>query len=399
MEMSPRPPACPTHLPACTGDYVIPECKAPDGLDLSLILPTFNEAQNINDTLRAVCETLRSVEALRFEVIVVDDNSPDGTARLALNAALDLPEVRVICRTTENGLATAVIRGWQAARGDILAVMDADLQHPPAVLTQLLKAIRAGYDLALGSRHVEEGGVSDWNLARRVISRSAQLIGLVILPEVVGRVTDPMSGYFMLRRHVIAGRRLNPIGYKILIEVLARGAVVPVSEVGYVFRERREGHSKVSTTIYVQYLQHLLRLRIALLRQSRFLRFCLVGGSGVLVDMAFLFLLSDPRTLGWGLSRSKILGAEAAIVNNFLWNDAWTFADMVEPKSSPRRKFHRFLKFNAICVIGLTLNVALLNIGFNWFGLDRYTANALAIVLTTSWNYLVSKHLGWRSSS
>ena len=142
--------------------------------------------------------------------------------------------------------------------------MDADMQHPPEVLTELVNAMKSGADLAVGSRHVENGGVSDWSLLRRMISRTAQLIGLLILPKVVSKVADPMSGYFMLRREAIAGRALNPTGYKILIEVLARGDAGKVAEVGYVFRERQEGESKVSTRIYFQYLQHLVRLRLGL---------------------------------------------------------------------------------------------------------------------------------------
>jgi dolichol-phosphate mannosyltransferase len=205
------------------------------------------------------------VEGLSFEIIVVDDNSPDGTARLAREMSRSLTEVRVIGRTGETGLATAVIRGWQAAKGRILAVMDADLQHPPEVLADLVRAMRAGSSLAMGSRHVEKGGVSDWNLARRFISRGAQFIGLLILPEVVGRVRDPMSGYFMLDRRVIAGKRLNPTGYKILIEILARGEIGRISEIGYLFREREEGRSKASFAVYLQYLQHLLRLRLHIL--------------------------------------------------------------------------------------------------------------------------------------
>jgi dolichol-phosphate mannosyltransferase len=391
------------YCPAPRGPYVVPESKGdagrPDGIDLSLILPTFQEARNIRSTLAAVSETLCGVEGLRFEIIVVDDNSPDGTAQLALDESAALPDVRVIRRTEEAGLATAVIRGWQAARGEVLAVMDADLQHPPATLAQLVQAIRAGADLALASRHVEEGGVSDWSLARRIVSRTAQLVGLTLLPEVVGRVSDPMSGYFMLQRRVIAGKHLNPTGYKILIEVLARGTARSIAEIGYVFRERQEGQSKVSAAIYLQYAQHLMRLRVALLRESRFVRFCLVGLSGVAVDMLILFLLSDPKMLALGLTRSKIVAAEAAIVNNFLWNDAWTFSDLIGTRDSLRKKFHRFLKFNAICFLGLVLSVALLNIQFNWFSMNRYVANAIAILAATFWNYQVNRRMGWRSSS
>jgi len=255
-------------LPVPTGPFVVPSAGQTDGIELSLVLPTFKESKNIGSALDIVTSVLRGVDNLRFELIVVDDNSPDGTAQLALDKSRSLPEVRVMCRTAESGLATAVIRGWQAARGQILAVMDADLQHPPEVLTRLVAAMRGGADLATASRHVEDGGVGTWNLFRRIISRTAQFIGLIILPEVVGRISDPMSGYFMIERKAIAGKTLNPTGYKILIEVLARGKIGRISEVGYVFQERQLGESKVSNAIYLQYLQHLLRLRFAWLRRS-----------------------------------------------------------------------------------------------------------------------------------
>ena len=385
-------------IPVPDGPYQVPSSATSSLIELSLILPTFNEARNIKTTLHTVHAILRSIPDLTFEIIVVDDNSPDLTWQLALDECSTLPEVRVMRRTTESGLATAVIRGWQASAGNILAVMDSDLQHPPEVLAQLVKAMRSGADLAAGSRHVEDGGVSDWSYVRRLISRTAQLIGLVLLPEVVGRIADPMSGYFMLRREAIAGKTLNPTGYKILIEVLARGSISRISEVGYVFCERKEGESKVSATIYLQYLQHLFRLRIGLLKESTFARFCLVGLSGVAVDMLLLFLLSDPSMLAWGLTRSKILSAEIAIGNNFLWNDSWTFASRVSAGSTLRSKFHRFVKFNSICLMGLVINLVLLNMMFNLLGMNRYVANGIAIGLTTFWNYFVNKHLGWRSS-
>jgi dolichol-phosphate mannosyltransferase len=122
-------------------------------------------------------------------------------------------------------------------------------------------------------------------------------------------LSDPMSGYFMVRRAAIAGVTMHPLGYKILVEVIGRGRVRWIAEVGYVFRERHEGQSKVTWRVYVDYLRHLVRLRLSALSTSRFLRFALVGASGVLVDMAVLFLLSDPRSLGLGLTRSKIVAA------------------------------------------------------------------------------------------
>lgn len=201
-------------------------------------------------------------------------------------------------------------------------MIDADLQHPPETLQQLWQVMEKGADLAVASRHVEGGGVSDWSLLRRILSRGAQTIGLIILPEVIGRVSDPMSGYFLVRSSCLAGKKLNPLGYKILVEVLAKGKIRWIGEVGYVFQERQEGESKVTKKQYIDYLRHLVRLRLSLWQVNRFFRFAVVGLSGVLVDMMFLFLLSDASTLALPLTRSKIIAAELAIINNFLWNDA-----------------------------------------------------------------------------
>lgn len=255
-----------SSLSTPAGPFVIGGADDIGTIELSLILPTFKEAQNIGKTLEVACGVLRAIPGLIFEVIVVDDNSPDGTAELAIEASGRYPEVQVMCRKSESGLATAVIRGWQAARGSILAVMDADLQHPPETLEQLVRFMRNGCDLAVASRHVKGGGVGDWNIFRRIVSRGAQVIGLMILPEVLSRISDPMSGFFMVRRDSIQGVILNPMGYKILIEVVARGRIGSIREAGYIFCERTEGASKASRAIYFQYLKHLLRLRFDLLR-------------------------------------------------------------------------------------------------------------------------------------
>jgi dolichol-phosphate mannosyltransferase len=333
-----------------------------------------------------------------YELIVVDDDSPDRTWELAAELTATYPKLRVLRREGERGLSSAVIRGWQVARGEVLAVIDADLQHPPEVTVELWRSMEKGADLAVGSRHVEGGGVSDWSLLRRVLSRGAQTLGLILLPGVLGRVSDPMSGYFMVRRAAIAGVTLHPLGYKILVEVIGRGRVRWIAEVGYVFRERVEGESKVTWRVYIDYLRHLLRLRLSAASTIRFMRFALVGASGVLVDMAMLFLLSDPRSLGLGLTRSKIAAAELAIINNFLWNDAWTFRDLVGGQRVAGHKLRRLLKFNAICGFGLALNVVLLNIQFNVFHINRYVANLVAIGVVTVWNYWLNLRLNWRDT-
>jgi dolichol-phosphate mannosyltransferase len=384
-----------------TGPLVIPEAPPPGGrpVRLSLVIPTFNEGKNVGELVRQLTALLDPELGDAYELIVVDDDSPDRTWEIAAGlAATTYPKLRVIRRRGERGLSTAVIRGWQAARGEVLAVIDADLQHPPEVTVRLWKAVSNHADLAVGSRHVEEGGVSDWSLFRRITSRGAQFLGLVLLPGVLGRVSDPMSGYFMVRRSAIAGAALSPLGYKILIEVIGRGTVRSIAEIGYVFRERTEGESKVTWRLYLEYLRHLVRLRLTTVPVARFLRFAVVGSSGVLVDMAMLFLLSDPSALGLGLTRSKVVAAELAIINNFLWNDAWTFRDLVGKDRSLRRKLRRLIKFNVICGLGLALNVIILNIEFNLLHMNRYLANLIAIGVVTLWNFWFNLKLSWRDS-
>ncbi|MBD2427005.1 glycosyltransferase [Phormidium sp. FACHB-1136] len=373
-------------------------------LTLSLIIPTYNEGQNLVPLITALVDILEPLLPNDYELIVVDDDSPDLTWRQGLALGDRVPQLRVMRRQGERGLSSAVIRGWQVAQGRVLGVIDADLQHPPEVLQELLAAIQAGADLAVASRHVEGGGVSEWSLARRVLSRGAQTLGLLILPGVVGRVSDPMSGFFMVRRQTIAGPILNPKGYKILLEVLGRGTIDTITEVGYVFQERQEGSSKVTWRQYLDYIHHLLRLRaggrLSHLHQRfpwrRFLRFGLVGLSGVVVDMVILYLLHS--TLGFPLTRSKIVAAEIAILNNFIWNDAWTFADVSLRQRGWSARFKRFLKFNLICLGGLVLNVLVLNLIYNLIFGQRwaYLANLIAIGLVTIWNFWLNLKLSWR---
>ncbi|MGJ3245981.1 MAG: glycosyltransferase [Elainellaceae cyanobacterium] len=380
--------------------------SAPHSLYFSLIIPTFNESKNVAYIVAQLSELLDQVIPSNYELIIVDDDSPDQTWNVAQSLTQQYPQLRVMRRQYERGLASAVIRGWQVAKGEVLGVIDADLQHPPTVLLDLLSALEKDADLAVASRHVEGGGVSEWSIVRRFLSRGAQVLGLAILPHVIGRVSDPMSGYFIVRRNAISGVDFNPMGYKILIEVLGRGNIDDVAEVGYVFQERKEGESKVTWKQYIDYILHLARLRsrgrIGNIRRRlyfpaiRFVQFGLVGLSGVFVDMSIFYLLTDPSSFGWALTRSKVIASECAIINNFLWNDAWTFRDISRYQTGFNQRIKRFLKFNAIALGGLVLNVLILNLLFNVFNVNPYIANAIAISIVSSWNFWLNVKLGWR---
>lgn len=385
------------------GELRIPERSLPStGPLFSLVIPTFNERQNVQPLVAQLTALLDRQIPGNYELILVDDNSPDGTWEAGLQLTSRFSQLRVMRREQESGLSSAVIRGWQVARGEILGVIDADLQHPPEILLQLLSKMQQGADLALASRHVEGGGVSEWSAIRRALSRGAQILGLMVLPDVVGRVSDPMSGYFLVRRSAIAGPSLNPKGYKILLEVLGRGQIKHIAEVGYVFQERTQGESKVTWQHYLDYLHHLVRLRSRRrtarayfkIPFARFFKFGLVGFSGVFVDYAVFYLLFSQ--LGLGLTTSNVLSAEVAIFNNFLWNDAWTFADLAQRQLGWQARIKRFLKFNLICLAGLVLNTLIVNLLFNMFGVNAYVAKFVAIAIVTIWNFGINLSLNWR---
>ncbi|MGQ9837083.1 MAG: glycosyltransferase [Cyanobacteriota bacterium] len=374
----------------------IPPLSHPSSIQLSLVIPTYNEASSVQSLIRQLCGSLDTVLPGGYELIVVDDNSPDQTAKVARELQSQLPQLKVICRHQERGLATAVLRGWQAAQGEILGVIDGDLQHPPEMILKLWQPMQRGADLAVGSRYAESGGVSYWSLSRRIISRGAQLIGLAILPGVLGRVSDPLSGLFLVRRKSIAGIPLSPKGYKLLIEVLARGRIGTIEEVGYVFQERQNGESKIQLQTCIQYLQHLIHLRLSLGPLGSFLRFSTVGLSGTFVDTALLYLLHDPSNLGWGLMASKLISSEVAILNNFLWNDLWTFRNVTKLQPGALNRLKRLIKFNIICLIGLLLNSLLLILLSEKLGIHYLLANLIAIGIVVFWNFYLNSKLSWR---
>ena len=228
---------------------------------LSVVVPTYNEAGSVPKLAERLHAALGGRER---ELVIVDDGSPDGIADVAAALAPRIP-ASIVRRAGKGGLASAVIAGFSAARGDILVVMDADLSHPPETVPRLLSAIADGADLAVGSRYVAGGAVEDWPLKRQVVSRVACLMGNALVP-----VRDATSGFFALRRSVIDGVTLNPIGFKIGFEVIARGRYRTVVEVPYTFRDRELGASKFGRREIGQYVVQLGQVaRDKLLRRIR----------------------------------------------------------------------------------------------------------------------------------
>ncbi len=247
--------------PVPAGELAVRPLPSAKRLAFSLVVPTFNEKHNLVELISLLKPAIESQVGDSYEIIVADDNSPDGTWQLAAELATHDPHIVALRRIEERGLATAVVRGWQASRGDLLGVIDADLQHPPEVVAPLIAAMLHGADLAVASRDAEGGGTSDWSLLRLMISRGSRALGKILLPGVLGAVSDPMTGFFIVRRVAIQNLVMAPCGYKILVEVLFRARPKNIAEVGYVFRSRQRDESKASIMVFVEYVQHLLRLR------------------------------------------------------------------------------------------------------------------------------------------
>jgi dolichol-phosphate mannosyltransferase len=216
------------------------------------VVPTYNEKENVNQLVERLGKALAG---RKYEIVFVDDNSKDGTAEAAKALTKRYP-VRVLVRKTERGLASAVVHGFNNTTSDVIGVIDADLQHPPEVVADLLKAIDDGADVAIGSRYVKGGGCEGWSLTRRIISKGAIFLSHICLPR-IRRIHDPVAGFFMLKRNVITGADLRPTGYKILLEILIAGKYEKVTEVPFIFKVREKGESKLSSKTQIDYLKHL----------------------------------------------------------------------------------------------------------------------------------------------
>lgn len=223
-----------------------------------LIIPTLNESENIGPLLDSVQEALESVTN-PYQIVVVDDGSTDGTQEIVRKCARRDSRIRLLAREGESGLAGAILHGWTNTDADLLGVMDADLQHPPALLPSLLKEISDGADVAVASRYAQENGIQGWNPVRALISRASTLATRPLLRNRL-RVTDPMSGFFIVRRECIQGLAFQSKGFKLLLEVLVRGKIRTVREVSYRFGLRQAGKSKAGTAVAFQYVYLLGRL-------------------------------------------------------------------------------------------------------------------------------------------
>ncbi|HVA95953.1 MAG TPA: polyprenol monophosphomannose synthase, partial [Candidatus Dormibacteraeota bacterium] len=269
-------------------------------MKLSVISPTLNEAENVPRLVEQLSLALQDID---YEILIVDDNSPDRTWCVSQELSASNPRVCTLRRMQNPGLSAAVIEGFSAATGDVLACIDADLQHDPSILARMVDEFQKGADVVVGSRHVEGGSTGEWNRWRKLQSwlatRTAQLLLGI-------RLKDPMSGYFLVsRKNFDAVKQdLNGKGFKILLEILATLQTSKIKEVPYTFRLRSKGESKLSSRVILQYLLQVWRLCSSSRHYSvRFTKLAIVGGIGVLINLVVMgFLLKLTSIHDWRAS-------------------------------------------------------------------------------------------------
>ena len=366
---------------------------------LSLLIPTYNERDNIAPLVERIH---RALPDGGYRILFIDDNSSDGTAEAVEALAVRYP-VEVKVRKDKKGLASAVVDGIALTDSDVILVMDADLQHPPEVIPSLLEAIDSGADIAIGSRYVPGGGCEGWSLLRRVISKGAAFISHLLLPATRG-IKDPMSGFFALRRQVVADAQLNPSGFKILLEILMMGRFDKAVEVPFIFVTRERGESKLNARQQIDYLKHIYSLMRRTGELVRFIKFCLIGGSGVLVNVGLYWLLTrfagfaplDNAVAGDILSGNLALtiSIESSIITNFLLNNYFTFAD--RNKRGLLAFLGRLFNFNLICLIGALIQIGVTNLLTLGLGLYDLLSLLIAVAIATLWNYFVNSWWTWK---
>lgn len=356
-------------------------------LRLSIVVPTFNEVSNVRELLRRLEAALGPTG---WEVIFVDDDSPDGTATNVCEIARGDLRVRCLRRIGRRGLSSACIEGMLTTSAPIIAVMDADLQHDETVLPSMLAEIeQRGADVVVATRYIEGGSTGKWNESRKTMSRLATLASRTVLGQ---PVSDPMSGFFMLRREVMDAtvRDLSGIGFKILLDILATARQqLRIAEVPYHFRDRFAGDSKLDEMVIWEYGMLLADKIVGRFVPVRFLAFSIIGGLGVFVHMAVLTMML--KGLGFAFTIAQSCAAGIAMIFNFALNNVLTYRDR---RLRGWRWFKGLLYFMIACSIG-----ALANVGIAAYLFDRHMQWVLAaiagVLVGAVWNYALTRVYTW----
>ena len=367
---------------------------------VSIIIPTYNESENIIQVLKSIGEHLP--KDIATEAIVVDDNSPDGTGKVVEDYINDTQTkvgytVDVIHRKTKSGLSTAILDGIQHSSGETVVVMDSDFSHPPKIIPRLIEEIKISkYDIVIASRYTQGGKVSGWSAKRKLISKAAKGIAKVGLGI---NESDPMSGFFAFRRKILEGIKLDAIGYKMLLEILVKTKGAKVKEIPYTFTNRVYGYSKLDTSTMLDYVRSVWRLyryghkvkdsetRTSVRFISKAGRFFTVGLSGLLVNYLVSLLFVDAIMNFWYI-HATLIGILVSMSSNFILNKIWTFEDRNFEAKKTLIQYGKFIGFSSLG--------ALIQLGMVYVLVDNYQfvyplALMLAVITAASSNFILNK--------
>ena len=362
--------------------------EAPAGLDLSIVVPTFNERGNVERLIAALEVALQGIA---WQVIFVDDDSPDGTAAAVKAIAATDSRVQCLHRVGRRGLAGAVIEGAMASAAPFVAVIDGDMQHDETLLPAMFAALRADRaDLVIGSRFLQADGLDKGLSAiRQMGSRVAAWLGRKALRA---EVSDPVSGFFMIRRTLVeqVAQKLSTDGFKVLFDIIASQATPPrILELSYAFREREVGESKLDSRVVVEYAGLVLGKLTNDLLSVRTVLFGLVGASGILVHLSVLYLLE----LGGhnSFEQAQIIAALVAMTSNYFINNALTYRDR---RHKGWRLLSGYLQFCLVCSVGLAANFAVADLVRTYVP-GWIAAGTAGAAVGAIWNYVISTITVW----
>ena len=380
-------------LDAAGQQELVRQAKMP----LSVVLPTYNESQNIVSVIDSIASALP--ENISAEVIVVDDNSPDGTGDIAQDYARRVAggrlQIMVIRRPAKMGLSSAILEGAKNATGEVVVVMDSDMSHPPQTIPHMIEEIhRSKCDIVVASRYIKGGAVSGWPFKRKIISKGATKIARYSLGI---RIKDPMSGFFAFRRHIINGIKFDSIGYKMLLEILVKAKGARVREIPYTFINRRFGTSKLDSKVAIDYFRAVWKLyrygraapekRASVRFFSKAGRFYTVGASGLLVNYLASFVLTTLMPQIWYL-HATIFGIMFSITSNFILNKLWTFEDR---NFELKRTLPQYGLFAGFSAFGALVQLGILYGLVENYGVSYPLALVIAVACASIGNFLLNK--------
>lgn len=356
-------------------------------IEVSVVVPTFNERDNVPELVRRLGVVL---EGRRWEVVFVDDDSPDRTAQTVRDLSQSHPNVRCLQRIGRRGLSRAVVEGVLSTSAGQVVVMDADLQHDESAIPAMLDRLHnEQLDIVVGSRYCAGGSVGTWNKDRARMSRMATTLSRLIVRS---ELTDPMSGFFAIRRDAFdaAVRRLSGEGYKILLDLFASSPRAPrFAEVPYEFRNRVAGESKLDSAVVWEFLLLIIDKKVGHIVPARFVLFSLVGFSGLFVHFAVLATLFRGAGLSFVVAQST--ATLVAMTSNYAINNILTYRDS---RRRGLRFFTGLLSFYLVCSVGAVANVGVANVVFA----EQYTwwlAGGAGVIVGTVWNYVASSIFTW----